>query len=155
MEPHTTMCCDGVILPKYGNDTQCCGKTNYDPDVYFCCNNKVELGRKAGWECCNGVTKYNRLTQICCDNKVSTKGPNVQCCAGKLYDITVHLCCNNNLTPKYGIYTACCGNTAYNAAYYLGMKCCADREVYNDKYSICCKGRAVPKIMKTYAPCVN
>jgi len=136
-----------------GSDTQCCGTAAYNPDVYFCCNNKVQVGRAAGMECCNNTKMYNKNNEICCNQRVHTKGTTVQCCGLILYDSNRELCCENTVKLRNGIYTSCCGITPYNAAFNSGIQCCGNKQTFNTKLSFCCRGSPVFHAFKASSAC--
>lgn len=68
-------------------------------------------------------------------NLLARKDKNLGCCAGKLYDWSKQICCDNkevaNQNLKYSI--SCCAEKSYDRR----SKTCCDNKVYDGK-KLCC-----------------
>uniref|UniRef100_A0A3Q4AAY9 Uncharacterized protein n=1 Tax=Mola mola TaxID=94237 RepID=A0A3Q4AAY9_MOLML len=120
------VCCSGKLLPALP-DHRCCGgyyvnvknNENCCPDPSW---GRVSVG--LGDSCCGGVPYSIRGGQLCCDGSLHD-GYGVQCCGGRIVEITM----------------VCCGdaNRGEVHTYIPGFVCCG-QEYINSSTSLCCVG---------------
>ena len=100
-DPRTHVCCGDRLLEILNDKSECCinGEV-YNPKISVCCNERI-LPKHLLGQCKCGQNSYNPETSGCCSNAV--------------FDLSKHVCCNDNLIVKKDDEKKfCCENESYN-----------------------------------------
>jgi hypothetical protein len=115
-----SVCCNGVVAPKFIGDTQCCGQNSYATSQSVCCNGVVATKFIGDTQCC-GQNSYATSQSVCCNGVVATKfGTTTGCCGQISFDSSQSLCCGGVVSRFFFPNPRCCGQTAISTR----NKCC-------------------------------
>jgi len=157
--PHnqrTHICCEGVVQPRSGGRTGCCGQVSFNPNTHICCSRVIQSKRGGKTKCC-GKVSYKPNSHICCDRVVQSKrGGKKKCCGQVSYKPNSHICCGRVVQSKRGGKTECCGQVSYNPNSHIccggvvqskrgGKTECCEQVSYNPNSHVCCGGELNPK----------
>ncbi|KAL4227154.1 hypothetical protein ACF0H5_015127 [Mactra antiquata] len=83
----TQICCNDVIQPLFGDNTECCDTVSYDANCASCVGGVVGLD-------------YDPLVEICCQGNITPITTLACCCGDTAFDATTQTCCNGVVEPR-------------------------------------------------------
>ncbi|CAG5131408.1 unnamed protein product [Candidula unifasciata] len=147
--PATQICCSGRVENKSSGYDDCCGMKPYKSISQQCCDNEISNIPLTEGRCCLrdftvykfgdpqnpclatcGSKTYDAVTQVCCEGMVHTRHENTECCGTSAIITSTTECCGE-MFPYSRSGT---------------IRCCGDRELFDNKHSKCQNKKIVPRM---------